>query len=487
MTCQRLVSMVGVVVWLTWMPQPCAAEESAVDLALAIVDAVIDRHFDPPAREQMILDGIRGLYKRIERPLPAGLSRRVSQLDQEDERAFLQAVWQEARQSKPTEENLESALFAGLLAHVHGNPHFSGPKESKVHEQLQGNRYVGIGVALASGRDGHGPVLHPFPQGVAYQSGIRADDEILEVDDVSLEGKNLSEAVDLLRGPEGSTVRLLIQRQGEAKPLTFSLRRSVVHFETVRGYRKQEGVWDFRVDGAEQIAYVQIPEIRGSTLHELRQSEQKLKSQSIRGLILDLRSNRGGNFHDALLLADGLLPEAAIGGAHGPERESQFQSGPECLFRDSPLAVLIDSTTTGEAEWLAAALQSGRKAVLVGMPTAGEGYSIEPVELRSGLGFIRLWTKVLYTADGRSLLHNNSEFHKRTLPAYAAAVRVDPRIRDTRLDNLGVLPDVRVGVPQGSLTKWMASRGTNALAGQTAAPEPPADMQFERALRTLNK
>jgi carboxyl-terminal processing protease len=359
---------------------------------------------------------------------------------------------------------------------------FSSAKDFNVDEQLRGNRYVGIGIALGS--DKAGPVVSTaFPQGVAYMAGIRAEDRIVKVGDVDVQSMNLRDVVDLIRGPEGSTVSLLIDRSGKAEPLHFALRRSVVPFETVLGYAKtKEGAWDYGVQADPAVAYVQIREVRASTLHELRQIEQRLRSEGYRRLILDLRHNDGGNFHDTLLLADGLLPETVIGSVRRVRGTESFQSAPDCLFRDWPLAVLIDSNSRRAAEWLATALHDGRQAMLVGLTTPGAGYVIEPVKLPSGRGVVRLWSGVLHRADGRSLLPRNSDFFKDP-HLFRAAVRAAPR--HGSVSHLGVVPDVEVEIEGNWLQNWMDWR--SRMQTEPVSLDPPVDPQLNRAVKELSR
>jgi carboxyl-terminal processing protease len=462
-------------------PEPA---EQIADLALEIIDLVLEHHVDPPARQQMLLDGVRALYQRTDRPLPAGLSRRVSALaGKEQERALLIEAWNALGDSQLGARDREAVLLGGLSATVRGEMRFIPAKEFDVEEQLRGNRYVGIGVGLGIGKDGGLPFFATvFPQGSAYKAGIRAEDQILQIDGVAMEGKRLEEVVDRIRGPEGSTVSLLIQRPGTEEPLSFSLRRSVVPFQTVLGYSKMEdGTWDYRADSG--IAYVQITEVRASTLHELRQAEQRLRSAGYNKLILDLRANDGRNFHDTLLLADSLLPETVIGSVRRSRGQEVFKSTPDCLFRDWPLAVLIDPNTRGAAEWLAAALQDGRGAMLLGSPTGGTGFIVEPVKLPSGHGAVQLWSGVLHRADGRSLFCANPDVFKRDVASYLAAKLDTPsQARPNNPNDAGLAPDVEVAFRENLPAGATSYRSRIRLEGR-----PPADPQFNRAVEELSR
>lgn len=468
-----LVALFGLV-----LAQFCVAAEDSpadrtVDLALEVVDLVVQQHLDPPVRQQMLLDGVRTLYQHLKQPMPSGIGRRVSALAGRDqERAFLLDVLQNIQM--PKSDDAGSLMIDGLLTSVPGETTFIAAKEAEVENQIRGNRYVGIGIALSWPESAAGPTItNPFPQGAAYKAGIRKDDQIIEVDGVSTAGKKLSEVVDMLRGPDGSMVQLAIRRATETALLAFTLRRGVVPFETVEGYRKDKhGAWDHRTGDSDAIGYVQISAMRPSTVQELRLVEQRLRSQQMKCVILDLRFNPEADFHPTLLLADALLPEGMIGKALSPQGESEFKSGPDCLFRDWPMAVLINSTTRREAEWLAAALKDTRQAVLVGTPTAGHGYSIEQVALPSRRGAVNLWTRTLLRADGTSLLHPDAQVASRNRVAINET-------RNSRPRGTGLAPDIRIDAGKDWLTRYISARQEHS--------EPPADPQLEAAVRHLTQ
>ncbi len=171
----------------------------------------------------MILDGVRALYQRTDQSLPAGLSNRVSSLaGKQQERELLIETWHAMADSRLSSKDLEGVLMDGLLTTVHGEAQFIPAKAFDVEEQLRGNRYVGIGVGLGMEEDGGRPSFASvFPEGVAHKAGIQPKDRILEIDGVGMKGKRLEEVVDLIRGPEGSTFSLLVQRPGESETPDF--------------------------------------------------------------------------------------------------------------------------------------------------------------------------------------------------------------------------------------------------------------------------
>jgi carboxyl-terminal processing protease len=168
--------------------------------------------------------------------------------------------------------------------------------------------------------------------------------------------------------------------------------RGVVPIQSLLGYRRRsEETWDYQPVASDPIAYIRISAFRTSTLQELRQAARIIESPEIRGLVIDLRNNPGGELQQAVLLADELLEEAPLGrlrDARGELRE--FRSGPDSRFAGRPMIVLVNAQTASAAEFLAAALQYNDRAVIVGEPTAGACYVKEVLELPDGLGSIVL-------------------------------------------------------------------------------------------------
>src|SRR5207253_375278 len=163
--------------------------------------------------------------------------------------------------------------------------------------------------------------------------------------------------------------------------------RGVIPFESVLGYRRaSEETWDFRPTPSEAIAYLHIPNILASTLHELRQTARLLEGQELRGIVLDLRNNPGGGgFEQVVRIADELLEDGVIGRLRdGTGTVKEFRANPDSLFKRLPIVVLVNRYTRGEAEFLAAALQDNGRALVVGEQTRGQCYSHTHVELQRG-------------------------------------------------------------------------------------------------------
>jgi len=456
-----------------------------------ITDAVLEHHIDPPARQQMILGGIKAVYKAVGLPAPRGLSQRVSALSTPDQLATLLAdIWPKSTAKPAAVTKLEEVFFEGLLAGVPGGARLISAKERKVEEQFKGNRYVGIHIALTTDDQEKRPSMaEVYVGGPADRAGARPGDLIEQINGVDTKGMDLRDAVDRLRGDEGTDVTVTVRQPKEPKSRTMKITRGQLPHPTISGVRKRSaGGWDIRLDGPDPIGYLRITEVGASTPHELRKLARPLEGQGDWGLILDLRGLGGNSLHEAVLLADSLLAGGVIGRVQTSQREVVYQADSDALFGTSPIAVLVDQNTFGTAEWLAAALQDNHRAIIVGTPTFSATYpAFDDAErwtnLRSivtigdGSWSIELTTGRLERGDGRPI-SGEAEVSR------AGNRNSLPRPMDPAKIKTGVKPDHMVG---GSGTD--ASRLARPRLDQRPNPEPNAanDKVLQEAVRLLRE
>jgi carboxyl-terminal processing protease len=382
-----------------------------------ITDAVLANHIDPPARQQMILGGVKALYRASGATVPSGLSRRVSALTTSEQlAAVLVDIWPKTTAKPIAATALEKAMLDGLLTDVPGDAELISEKDRVVTEQSEGNRYVGIHIALGlNDKEKRPSIAQVLEGGPADRAGVKNDDLIDLIDGVDTKGMILREAVDRLRGQEGSHVTIKVRQPKTTDSRTYTIRRGQHARATVLGARKRPaGGWDYRLDGFAPIAYLRIVEISASTPHELRRIAQQLENQGNLGVVLDLRGLSGQSVHPAVMLADMLIAGGTIGRVQTIERETTFQADPDALFRTFPVAVLVDPGTRGTAEWIAAALQDNHRAMIVGTPTFSAMNANEPrtsqwtdmksrVSVGDGTWAIELTTGRLKRGDGRPI------------------------------------------------------------------------------------
>jgi len=348
---------------------------AAARQAWAITDLVLERDIDPPARQQMLLHGLKALMRQKKVKTPANLAERVSTVTTPEQFAPLLAeVWPsgENRRDDDLTDKREHVLFAGLLDWRMTNRDtgfYLSPQELKRQEMIAGNRYVGTGIQIRKNdKEKLTQIVVPFPGGPARKAGARPGDLIVEVDGKSMAGVSLPKVVEHLQGEEGTKVSMTVRQPGESKTRLLPMVRSVIPFSSVHGYRRtSEESWSFSVDPISAIAYLSIDEIKISTLLELRKIEPLLRAEGRKALLLDLRFTRSDDLRYAALVADGLLDGGVLWRVRDSRgRIKEHKADRDCLFRDMPIAVLVGEYTGSMAAIVAAALQDRGRAVIVG-------------------------------------------------------------------------------------------------------------------------
>ena len=295
---------------------------------LRVVEVVIDHHIDPPTRQEMILGGTKAVFKVAKKSIsPPDLSRRVSSMSSEEEfRTFLQEIWHGAvAADSDSEEQLEETMMRGMLEVSQSR--FISTEDRRVRQQLAENRYVGIGITFRITEESGLPeIIEATPYGPADTAGAQAKDEILEVDDVLTKGLAPKAVVRMLRGPEGSSLKLLVRRSPCREEEVLQMIRGKVPIKTVFGFQEtSKADWDYQPDSAIPVGYVRIEDIGGSSVHELRAVERQLQGRGIQALVLDLRQGGRGRVHATVLLADSLLDGGSIGSVRSNERNPVLQ------------------------------------------------------------------------------------------------------------------------------------------------------------------
>ncbi|MBX3420813.1 MAG: S41 family peptidase [Pirellulaceae bacterium] len=293
---------------------------------------------------------------------------------------------------KPTATILQFALGAiGLL-----DPYsaFLSPAElNEVESQIEGN-FVGLGIAL----EPHvAPlrILNVIQGGPAREAGLQPDDRILEIGSIRCIDVGAERAADLLRGPEGSQVRLLVQqRNGQLVDKIIARRRVEVPSVEDVGL----------LDTERKVAYLKISSFQKTTAQELDEALWKLHHQGMQSLVIDLRGNPGGWLDAAVAVADRFLNEGAIVSTRGKNGiENQNYAAHRSGTWQVPLVMLIDDQSASASEILAGAIRDNQRGALVGCTTYGKG-SVQGLFHTKSLNCgIRLTVSKFYSPSGQAI------------------------------------------------------------------------------------
>ncbi|MFW5940198.1 MAG: S41 family peptidase [Chloroflexota bacterium] len=247
--------------------------------------------------------------------------------------------------------------------------------------ELQG---IGVLVEMVEGRI---TIVSPFEGSPAEEVGLLPGDVLLEANGEDLSELDLTEAAELIRGPAGTTVDLVVERNGEA--FEVEVTRAVVEIPSVRGEMLEENV-----------IYLRINRFGNRTEEELQDTLEPLLAENPRGLVLDLRNNPGGGLSTAVDVADQFLGEGVIlRERFGSGQERVFESDDEGLAQDIPIVVLINEGSASASEVLAGAISDRERGVLVGTETFGKG-TVQTWHALSNGGGVRITTARWLTPDG---------------------------------------------------------------------------------------
>ncbi|NOT88809.1 MAG: S41 family peptidase [Lysobacter sp.] len=298
---------------------------------------------------------------------------------------------------EPVEDRkLMQSAIRGLLLDLDPHSAYLVRSDAEAFDEDTSGAYDGIGVEVQQQPDGTILVIAPIDDTPAARAGVKPGDLIIAID-----GKTLTpELIDSnpLRGKPGSKTLLTVQREGAKKPLDITVQRETIRISSVRSRMLEPG-----------YAYVRVSAFQADTATDFEQQIDKLQAQagagkSLRGLVLDLRSNPGGLLTSAVQIADDLLDKGGIVSTRGrnPVADATFNATPGDRMRGAPLVVLVDAGSASASEVLAAALRDNKRAQVVGSRTFGKG-SVQTVLPLDNGDAVKLTTARYYTPSGKSI------------------------------------------------------------------------------------
>jgi carboxyl-terminal processing protease len=301
------------------------------------------------------------------------------------------------------DKTIYKGAIPGMARTLDPHTSFFDPKDYQLLREDQKGHYYGVGMTVAP-RNGKTIVIAPFVGSPAYKAGIRPGDVILEVNDKRTDNLTTTEVADLLKGPRGTQVQVVIAREGSEKPLTFNITRDEIPRKSV-----EDAFWV-----APGIAYLDIQSFNENTSREMEDNLRRLGESNIKGLVLDLRSNPGGLLNEGVAVADHFLEKNQVIVSHRgrASAEKPYYARHGNAGRDYPIVVLVDRYSASAAEIVAGALQDHDRALIMGENTFGKGLvqTVYPLSQNTGLA---LTTAHFYTPSGRLIQrdYTNTSFY----------------------------------------------------------------------------
>jgi carboxyl-terminal processing protease len=293
----------------------------------------------------------------------------------------------------PDMQELTYAAIRGMLSTLGDeNTAFIEPEVAAIISEDATGEFEGIGAFVGLDDQGKLVLEGIFEGGPAEEAGLLADDRVLKVDGVSIVGVTLYEAIGLIRGPEGTQVTLLVEREGEPEPFEVTVTRARLEIEITEVEMRDDGV-----------GYVRLYDFSATAGERMEEGLEALLSQEPRALVLDLRRNPGGWLDQAIEVADLFLDDGVVVVERWSDgRERSFEAEPGDVGETIPLVVLVDGGSASAAEIVAGALQDRERAILVGEPTFGKGSVQRPFSLSDG-SELRVTAALWFTPNDRAI------------------------------------------------------------------------------------
>ncbi len=299
----------------------------------------------------------------------------------------------------------------GMISKLDPYSGYTSPEEySQFQQQLEGE-FVGIGIVVDHDTEnGRLLVAESLIGKPAYMAGIRQGDAIIAIDGTETRSIDLRDAISMIRGQAGTSVKLRILKNAAGEPIDYTLDRATIPLETVLGdARDSTGKWVYRLANHPRIGYIRIFDNFGErTADEFAAAlaSYRQPDQEIDGLILDLRYNRGGLLEAARDVCDMLLDKGTIVTTRGRHdvlvKEYDAQPGVD-LPNQIPIVVLVDRLSASASEIVAAALQDNQRAVVAGQRTWGKGTVQHVITLEGGKSALRLTIGSYHRPSGKEI------------------------------------------------------------------------------------
>ncbi len=270
---------------------------------------------------------------------------------------------------------------------------FMDPQEFRNMQIDTSGELTGVGIQISQEEETEEiVVVSPIEDTPAFEAGIRSGDVIVGIDGQSTEGMDLSDAVNLIRGPVNSEVTLTVLRDGEE--INFDLTRARIEIHPVRFayHAEQEG----------GVGYIRLTQFSANAATEMREAIQELELRDVTGYVLDLRSNPGGLLYSSIDISRMWLSDGTIVSTVNREGTVDENVASDRALTDKPLVVLVDGGSASASEILSGALQDNNRAVLVGTKTFGKGLVQSVRGLGDGSGIAVTIAKYL-TPSGRDI------------------------------------------------------------------------------------
>ena len=285
------------------------------------------------------------------------------------------------------------AAINGVLQSLDPYSAYMSPETFENMQTETSGEFGGLGIEVSM-EYGVVKVISPIDNSPASKVGVKAGDYIVKINDIQVQGKSLTEAVELMRGPVGTDIEITVRRKGEKKALTFIITRDIIEVASVKSKVINE-----------KTGYLRLTSFNENSSNQIKDKIKEFnKNEKIENYILDLRNNPGGLLSQAIKISDFFLENGEIVSTKSKrkyENRKWFAKKGDIL-NDTTMLVLINYGSASAAEIVAGALQDHKRAILVGESTYGKG-SVQSIIPLKNDGAIRLTVSKYYLPSGKSI------------------------------------------------------------------------------------
>jgi carboxyl-terminal processing protease len=357
---------------------------------------------------------------------------------------------------KPDDSKLVESAINGMLAGLDPHSSYMDAKSFRDMQVQTRGEFGGLGIEVTM-EDGLIKVVAPIDETPAAKAGVMANDIITHLDDEAVQGLTLNQAVDKMRGPVNTKIKLKIVRKGAEKPIDIAITRDVIRVRSVRS----------NLNG-DDVVYIRVTQFNEQTTEGVRKAINDLTAQTgdkLKGFVVDLRNNPGGLLDQAISVSDAFLDKGEIVSTCGrnAEETQRFNARPGDLTKGKPLIVLINGGSASASEIVAGALQDDKRATLVGTRSFGKGSVQTIIPMGPDEGALRLTTARYFTPSGRSI--------------QAKGIEPDIKVLQEVPADLKARTDVK---GEASLRGHLKAQGAEEAGSQSYVPPDEKD---DRALK----
>ena len=285
------------------------------------------------------------------------------------------------------------AAINGLLQSLDPYSAYMTPESFKSMQTETSGEFGGLGIEVGM-EAGVVKVISPIDNTPASKAGLKAGDYIVKINDTQVQGKSLTEAVELMRGPVGSSIEITVRRRGEKKALIFNITREIIEVQSVKFELLENN-----------IGYIRLTSFNENSSSQVKEKIEKLNNnKKLKGYILDLRNNPGGLLSQAIKISDFFLDNGEIVSTKSrqPSENRKWFAKKGDLTNGKTVLVLINYGSASAAEIVAGALKDHKRAIIVGENSYGKG-SVQSIIPLKNRGAIRLTIAKYYLPSGKSI------------------------------------------------------------------------------------